>query len=181
MISILQKIKKYHKAILLAAMLLAAAFFMFYGSGLALTDYDEATYAQVIQHTMESGHYLSLVRSGANWFEKPPFYFWQAFATAKIFGFSEFALRLPSIICGILGVLFAYLLAKKLSGNFWTGLLAGAILSLCGSLGIRGNPGENGRAGFGFHISRNLSFCLGVEKTQNVCLVRHGYCGWRNV
>ena len=130
--NIFETIKKQHQKILLATLLLLASFFMFYGSRLALTDYDEATYAQVIQHSLNSENYFSFVRGGSYWFEKPPLYFWQAFVTTKIFGFTEFALRLPSILCGVLGVYFTYLLGKKLSGNYWTGLLAGAILTLIG-------------------------------------------------
>lgn len=129
---VLETIKKHNQKILLAALLLLAAFFMFYGYDLALTDYDEATYAQVIQHSLNSGNYLSFVRGASYWFEKPPLYFWQAFVTVKMFGLTEFALRLPSIICGILGVYFTYLLAKKLSGRFWTGFIAGLILILTG-------------------------------------------------
>jgi 4-amino-4-deoxy-L-arabinose transferase-like glycosyltransferase len=132
MYKIFETLKKHNQKILLSALLLVSSFFMFYGYNLPLTDYDEATYAQVIQHSQASGNYFSFVRNGSGWFEKPPLYFWQAFVTTKIFGFTEFALRLPSIICGILGVLLTYLLAKKLSGNHWTGLLAGAILTLTG-------------------------------------------------
>lgn len=123
----------HYQKILLSLLMLLAAFFMFYGSNLALIDYDEATYAQVVQQSFASGNYFSLMRGGTNWFEKPPLYFWQAFITTRIFGFSEFALRLPSVLCGILGILFVYLLAKELSGNFWTGLLAGLILTLNGA------------------------------------------------
>lgn len=41
----------------------------------------------------------------------------------KFFGFSEFAARLPSVIYGTVGIIFTYLLAKKLS-NHLGGLLA---------------------------------------------------------
>lgn len=41
----------------------------------------------------------------------------------KFFGISEYAARLPSVLLGTIGVLFAFLIAKKLS-NIWAAFLA---------------------------------------------------------
>jgi len=90
----------------------------------ALVDYDEATYAQVVHDTLQSGNIWTLQKSGANWFEKPPLYFWTAMISVKALGENEFALRLPSVIFGLLTLLLVYFIAKKLTASY---LLAAAV------------------------------------------------------
>jgi 4-amino-4-deoxy-L-arabinose transferase-like glycosyltransferase len=85
-----------------------------------------------MKQSFGAGHFLSFIRFGGNWFEKPPLYFWSALATTKLFGFTEFALRLPAALCGILGVYFTWALAKKLSRNTWTAFFAGLMLIASG-------------------------------------------------
>lgn len=122
------------QGLMLALGLVLASIFIFtfrLGANTFL-DYDEATYAQVAKEAIESGDYFSFILWSQRWIDKPPMYFWLAIGCAKIFGFSEAALRLPGAVFGILSVIFAWLLAFRLSKNYWIAFLAGAILLFSG-------------------------------------------------
>lgn len=119
---------------LLFSVLMAASLVIFL-AGLgkqAFLDYDEATYAQVAKEAVQSGDYFSFTLWGQGWLDKPPFYFWMGILSAKFFGFSEFALRLPSALCGIIAVALTWLFVLKLSKNYGVAFLAGAILLFMG-------------------------------------------------
>ncbi len=121
------------KISLLLFLLLATFFiFLFRLGHFALFDYDEATYARVTQESMQRGDILSFQYFGNNWFEKPPLYFWLAMASVKIFGFNEFALRLPSALSGVLAVLLVWLMTWYLTKRYWTAFFASAILLFTG-------------------------------------------------
>ncbi|MDO8619127.1 MAG: glycosyltransferase family 39 protein [Candidatus Daviesbacteria bacterium] len=59
----------------------------------------------------------------------PPLHYILLWFWGRIFGFSEISLRTPSVIFGVLTILFVYLLAKELF-NKKTALIAGLLLSL---------------------------------------------------
>ncbi|OGY92874.1 MAG: hypothetical protein A3B31_01910 [Candidatus Komeilibacteria bacterium RIFCSPLOWO2_01_FULL_53_11] len=84
---------------------------------LPFVDYDEATYAQVSDHTQDSGDLLTLRRYGEPWFEKPPLYFWMSGVTTSIFGKHEYAYRLPSVVMALLALVFLWLIVRRLSGD----------------------------------------------------------------
>ncbi|MBI2054678.1 MAG: glycosyltransferase family 39 protein [Candidatus Sungbacteria bacterium] len=119
--------------ILLGILLAAACFlFLFRLGNLALYDYDEAHYAQVVQQTLASDDLLTFKRFNTEWFEKPPLLLWLTMASVKIFGINEFAMRLPTALFGILGIYGTYLLAFVLTKNRFTALSAGFVLLLSG-------------------------------------------------
>ena len=120
--------KQYILIILLA---IASVFYLTNLGSKPLEDYDEATYASVLKSSFERNDFLSFKYFGANWFEKPPLYFWLAATSAKIFGFNEFALRFPSAIFGILTILLIYLITLELSRKDRpSAIFAGIILVL---------------------------------------------------
>lgn len=98
----------------------------------AFIDYDEATYAQVTKETVESGQFLPLLLRGEPWVDKPPLYFWLAIVSSKIFGFSEFSLRLPAALSGIVSIFLTFLIAWELTKNRRTALLSAGILITIG-------------------------------------------------
>ncbi|MEK7584381.1 MAG: glycosyltransferase family 39 protein [Patescibacteria group bacterium] len=97
-------------------------------NSLPLVDYDEATYAQVSDHTLDSGDVLTLRRYGQPWFEKPPLYFWMTGATTSIFGRHEYAYRLPSVVMAIFALVFLWLIVQRLSGDALCASLATLVL-----------------------------------------------------
>ncbi|MEK7609123.1 MAG: glycosyltransferase family 39 protein, partial [Patescibacteria group bacterium] len=115
---------------LILLLVLASLFYLINLGERPLEDYDEATYASVLRNSFERGDFLSFEYFGNNWFEKPPLYFWLAAASAKVFGFNEFALRFPSALLGIVSALLAYLIVLTLTQDRPAGLFAGLILTL---------------------------------------------------
>lgn len=84
----------------------------------------ENHYSQVIKETMNHGSFLRLWYGNSNRFwSKPPLMFWfimPFFATLKLFPeqfatmITEFVLRLPIALCGIIGLDFFYILLSRL-------------------------------------------------------------------
>jgi 4-amino-4-deoxy-L-arabinose transferase-like glycosyltransferase len=92
----------------------------------SLANWDEAIYG-VVTRELLSDPGLSLRYGGRLWFEKPPFAFWLMAASSAVFGLTEFALRLPSALFGIVGVVLQYLAGRRLGGRS-AGLLAAILL-----------------------------------------------------
>lgn len=119
-----------NKILLIVLVLISGVFYLVNLGKLPLEDYDEATYAQVLKESVQKENYLSFTYFGSNWFEKPPLQFWLTAASAKVFGFNEFALRLPSAIFGILTVILVYLIIKETAKNKLAAFLAALLLIL---------------------------------------------------
>ena len=119
------------KLLFLILVIIVAAVFNFTGLGhRPLEDYDEATYASVLQNSFESGDFLSFRHLGENWFEKPPLLFWLTAASVKIFGLNEFALRFPSALFGLITAVLIYLLVLELIKDEKVALVSGIITVL---------------------------------------------------
>src|ERR1700733_1324081 len=65
---------------------------------------------------------------GSPRFEKPPLAYWAIAASYKIFGVSVFTSRLPFLLASCETIFLAFLLARKLTGNSETALLAAIVL-----------------------------------------------------
>jgi 4-amino-4-deoxy-L-arabinose transferase-like glycosyltransferase len=96
----------------LAAILIALASFLvlFHLNRGAFWDYDEASYAEVIQDTEAAGSLLTLYHFKTPWIDKPPLYFWSAMLTERLFTSKELAYRLPSALSGIASIILVVLL-----------------------------------------------------------------------
>lgn len=69
-----------------------------------LVNWDEAFYGENIKQIVKTGDWIVLKFNGFPFTEKPPLYMWIGAVLGMIFGLSEFIVRLPSAICGILVV-----------------------------------------------------------------------------
>lgn len=119
--------------ILLVGLALVSVFVFFFRLGaLPLYDYDEAHYAQVVQHTLQSGDFFTLHRAGDAWFEKPPLLLWLTMGSVGVLGENEFAMRLPTALFGIAAVWGAYALTLELTGSFYAAFASGFILLFSG-------------------------------------------------
>lgn len=63
-----------------------------------LTDLDEGFYASVAREMRHSGDWLTPTLGGEPWFEKPPLLYWLMILSMRVFGETEFAVRLPSAL-----------------------------------------------------------------------------------
>ncbi len=67
-----------------------------------LADTSEARYAEIVRVMRETGNWVTLQETpGTPFLGKPPLYAWLSAASTYAFGLNEFALRLPSLVCGI--------------------------------------------------------------------------------
>lgn len=112
---------------------LGIAFFLLYLAGnhlFPITDTAEANYAETAREMVLSGDWISPQIYGSYWYDKPIFFYWELAAAYTLFGFNEFASRLPSAVFGTMNVLFLYWFARKVYGEK-AGLLSALIFGSC--------------------------------------------------
>jgi len=92
----------------------------------AITDSDEAFYAEAAREMVAGGDWITPHYNGQYRFEKPVLYYWLAALAYLGAGVSELAARVPSAVAGLVLVLTTYACARRWYDEA-TGLLAGAI------------------------------------------------------
>src|SRR3990167_5685800 len=78
----------------------------------------------------EHGEFLPITRFKAFGDYKPPGYIYASVPSIALFGLNEFAVRFPSAFSGILTVILAYLIAKKLFEKEAIALLTSFLLAI---------------------------------------------------
>jgi 4-amino-4-deoxy-L-arabinose transferase-like glycosyltransferase len=97
-------------------------------------NWDESLFAMRAGYMAEEGGYLP---NYTHWIEdgplhrssKPPFTTWLQALSMKIFGLTEFALRLPIALCVLATILLFLVVSKKLLGDIRIGYCAGFVLA----------------------------------------------------
>jgi 4-amino-4-deoxy-L-arabinose transferase-like glycosyltransferase len=67
----------------------------------ALFDVDEGAFAQASREMVASGDWGHTTLNGTDRFDKPILVYWLQAASLKVFGITEFAVRLPSALCAL--------------------------------------------------------------------------------
>ena len=114
-----------HLAIL--ALTCSLTFFAGLGRG-AISDSDEAFYAEASREMVQSGDWLTPFYNYEPRFQKPILYYWLAASTFRLAGVSEAAARFPSALAGLGLVLLSYACGRRWFGP-GVGLLAGLIVA----------------------------------------------------
>jgi 4-amino-4-deoxy-L-arabinose transferase-like glycosyltransferase len=65
-------------------------------------DIDSSQYAEIVREMIESNTFFQLKDNGKNYLDKPVLTFWTIAISYKLFGISNFAYRLPSILITLL-------------------------------------------------------------------------------
>lgn len=116
-----------HRTTLPLLLLAALTFFAGLGRG-AITDSDEAFYAESSREMVASGDWLTPYYNYETRFQKPILYYWLTSATYLATGPTEFGARLWAAMAGL-----GLVLVTAAAGRRWydetTGLLAGAIVA----------------------------------------------------
>jgi 4-amino-4-deoxy-L-arabinose transferase-like glycosyltransferase len=116
-----------HRITLPLVLLAALTFFAGLGRG-AITDSDEAFYAESAREMVASGDWITPHYNYEPRFQKPVLYYWLTAVTYLVFGPTEMAARLWAAAAG-----FGLVLITAAAGRRWydesTGLLAGAIVA----------------------------------------------------
>ena len=98
--------------------MLLAAVLAFSGLGARpLISPAEARYALIAREMVESGDWIQPHFNHARFYEKPPLTYWCVAASYHLFGFTEFASRLPSALAYVGTVLPTFPLALELVGS----------------------------------------------------------------
>jgi 4-amino-4-deoxy-L-arabinose transferase-like glycosyltransferase len=82
----------------------------------SIWDANEAFYAETPREMLVSGDYLAPQFNFQPRAQKPPLTYWIILISYKLFGVSEFAVRLPSALAAIGALLFSYGIARLLFG-----------------------------------------------------------------
>ena len=118
------------KFTLLALALLLPAFLYHLGVVSVFLGVDEATRAMVSWEMILSGEYFTPSINGEYYFKKPPLYNWILIIFFKIFGYSEFVMRVPNILALILfGYVIFHFNKSKFSRN--QAILLGLMIISC--------------------------------------------------
>lgn len=91
-----------------------AFFFLWKLAAFGLIGADEPRYAQIAREMLEHHDWITPTLSGIPWLEKPPLFYWQAMLAYRIFGVSDWAARLPSVIDASALALSVYLFLRRL-------------------------------------------------------------------
>jgi 4-amino-4-deoxy-L-arabinose transferase-like glycosyltransferase len=89
-----------------------------------LAGYDDARYALVAKHVVLSGHWLDIESNGGPAIEHPPLFSWMQAVLFIPFGLSDPLAKLPSALCGLGVILLVAWLARRMTGDAFTGVLA---------------------------------------------------------
>ena len=119
--------KEEYYAILVLCVLCLVVFFFRLGSH-PLWDVDEGMHASTSKDMVLSGDWVTTRVNGKNFYDKTVLFNWFAALSFLVFGFTEFAARMPAALLGLGTVLVTYLLGRRLFGPR-AGLLGGVVLA----------------------------------------------------
>jgi 4-amino-4-deoxy-L-arabinose transferase-like glycosyltransferase len=108
---------KLAKRLYIVTFLIVVVFYLVGLGYLPLLGPDEPRYAQVAREMLMRGDLVTPTLGGHTWFEKPPLLYWMMIASAKVFGMSEWSLRLGPAICGLLTIAACWLVGRELEGE----------------------------------------------------------------
>ncbi|WP_461451489.1 ArnT family glycosyltransferase [Mucilaginibacter sp.] len=94
---------------------------------------DPGLYASIAKNLLYKHEFFELFTYNQDWLDKPHLPFWAVMCSFKFFGISEWAYRLPALLCFMLGLWYTWLFSKKYYG---TEIAAMAVLILMTSLSI---------------------------------------------
>ena len=119
-------IKDSHHIALLSG-ICALLFFVDLG-GRDIWDIDEGMHAAMAQTMVHSGDWITPMFNGEAFFDKPALFNWLTALSFLVFGFTEFAARLPAALSGLGCVLLTYVTARHIYGPR-AALLAGIVMA----------------------------------------------------
>ncbi len=82
-----------------------------------LFDWDEINFAESAREMLVTGNYQAVQINYQPFMEKPPLFFWCQVLSMKLFGVNEFAARFPNAIVGIVTLVMAFSIGKKIHGR----------------------------------------------------------------
>jgi 4-amino-4-deoxy-L-arabinose transferase-like glycosyltransferase len=87
------------------------------GLFLDVMDVDASQYASIAMEMLQSGEWLQVRHRGGDYLDKPPLLFWLSAASFGLFGLSNWAYKLPSLLGALAGVWATYRFARLFYGE----------------------------------------------------------------
>lgn len=91
-----------------------------------LFDPDEGLHAAIAQEMVSRGDYVTPTFLGQPFLDKPILFFWAEAGSLRLFGNNEFAVRVPPLLFGLLGMLSVALLGREMFSQA-AGLVSGIV------------------------------------------------------
>jgi 4-amino-4-deoxy-L-arabinose transferase-like glycosyltransferase len=123
-----QIIRKYETLPVVILVALCLTLFFLRLRARPIWDIDEGMHAVTSMEMVRSGNWITPTFNGEPFFDKPVLFNWLGALAFLVFGFTEFAARLPAAILGTGCVLVTYMLGRRLA-DATVGLLGGVILA----------------------------------------------------
>lgn len=114
--------------LIITLMMLCLSLFFFRLGARPLWDIDEGMHAATSKAMVLSGDWVTPQYNGENFYDKPPLYNWLAAFSFLVFGFTEFAARLPAALLGFGCVMITYLLGRRMF-NLQVAFLSAVVLA----------------------------------------------------
>ena len=107
---------------------LTALFFGCFLGSRPLSVPDEGRYVEIPREMVGTGDYLTPRLNGVKYFEKPPLFYWFEAGMIKLFGLSEWSVRLGPALFALFGCLAVYYAGTRMFGRL-AGLMSACILA----------------------------------------------------
>ncbi|MCI5837026.1 MAG: glycosyltransferase family 39 protein [Veillonellaceae bacterium] len=102
---------------------------------LPLTNPDEAVYGETAKEILFAGDWLSPRIYGDYWYDKPPLFYWLTATSFRLFGITDAAARLPSVLAGIAAASYLAWDARPVFGRR-AAFFAAAVYLICWEIWI---------------------------------------------
>ncbi len=140
----------------------------FTGLLVPLMDPDAGIYASVAKTMVQQNDYVNLYFHDMDWLDKPHFPLWVTALSFKIFGFHDWAYKLPGIMFVMMGAFYTYLFAKRYYNKTIAGwsvfILLTAMHILISDNDVRAEPYLTGLIiAAVYHFSRSLEKAWGWQ------------------
>jgi 4-amino-4-deoxy-L-arabinose transferase-like glycosyltransferase len=87
------------------------------GMFVPVMEIDAAQYASIAKQMWQEKSFLQIVHRDINYLDKPPLLFWLSSISIGVFGISDFAFKLPSVVSSILGIWSTFRFARHFYGE----------------------------------------------------------------
>ncbi len=117
--------RQFTPLVLLGLLLISGSLFFFRLGTPGLFDADEPAYAQAAREMLESGDWVTPHFNGRPRFDKPILFYWLITLSYRVFGVTEFAVRIWSALAGVILVVLIAWAARRTFGpsaDLWAGL-----------------------------------------------------------
>ncbi len=163
----------YRDYFIISVIVIWAVFFLSGVFSIPLIPPDEPKYAFAATKMIETGDFITPTFNCQPRFDKPPMIYWAIALSYKIFGVSDWAARVPSLLA-TLGVMFLIYRASEQRFDHWTAVLSVLVFATILHVWVMGRAVAPEMLLVFFEVAAIFSYCQAIEKEKN----GHLYLGY---